>query len=92
MLISCTTFNRYAVRCGGSLQPQVRKYAATAGASMEASQGVTGDLVNEDWCVRISTGGVVPDGADAVVQVEDTELLEVNVRVFLHKIKPNDLY
>ena len=26
-------------------------------------------------CVRISTGARVPDGADAVVQVEDTELL-----------------
>ena len=28
-------------------------------------------------CVRISTGATVPAGADAVVQVEDTELLEV---------------
>lgn len=28
------------------------------------------------YCVRISTGAVVPPGADAVVPVEDTELMK----------------
>ncbi len=40
-------------------------------------------------CARISTGAAVPDGADAVVQVEDTELVhssqdrtrEITVRI-----------
>lgn len=31
-------------------------------------------------CMRISTGAPVPDGADAVVQVEDTELVEQKVK------------
>ena len=29
-------------------------------------------------CVRINTGAPVPPGADAVVQVEDTELIKVS--------------
>lgn len=32
--------------------------------------------VTEGKCVRINTGAPVPDGADCVVQVEDTELVE----------------
>ena len=28
------------------------------------------------YCIRISTGAPLPPGADAVVQVEDTELLK----------------
>lgn len=63
---------RYAVRTDGSLSPSVREYAATAGASAD---GIT---VNTEWCVRISTGGVLPPGADAVVQVEDTEVVEAD--------------
>lgn len=66
-------FRRYAVRSDGSLSPSVREYAATAGASADGS--IT---VNTEWCVRISTGGVLPPGADAVVQVEDTEVVEAD--------------
>ncbi|OQR77247.1 gephyrin-like [Tropilaelaps mercedesae] len=82
----------YAVRCQGSLSPRVRAYAATAGAlpaqiiseSSSSSddyklKNTADDVVNEEWCVRISTGGLVPEGADAVVQVEDTKLTEMNL-------------
>lgn len=61
------------MRSDGSLSPSVREYAATAGAS-----AVDGTTVNTEWCVRISTGGVLPPGADAVVQVEDTEVVEAD--------------
>ena len=39
------------------------------------------------YCSRITTGAPVPSGADAVVQVEDTELVESadNVR-YVHMI------
>lgn len=32
--------------------------------------------VTSGWCMRISTGAPLPPGADAVVQVEDTALLQ----------------
>ncbi|XP_013776811.1 gephyrin-like isoform X2 [Limulus polyphemus] len=35
-------------------------------------------IVNSGSCIRINTGAAVPSGADAVVQVEDTELLETS--------------
>ena len=33
-------------------------------------------VVISGYCLRISTGAQVPEGADAVVQVEDTDLLK----------------
>ena len=33
-------------------------------------------------CVRVSTGAVVPACADAVVQVEDTEIVKHDVGLF----------
>lgn len=48
-------------------------------------------VLQQDQCVRINTGAPVPPGADAVVQVEDTDLLmasadgskelEINIKV-----------
>lgn len=35
-----------------------------------------GNEIQPGFCVRITTGAPVPDEADAVVQVEDTELLQ----------------
>jgi len=32
--------------------------------------------VSANFCARVSTGAPVPGGADAVVQIEDTELVE----------------
>lgn len=32
--------------------------------------------VEEGFCIRVSTGAPVPPGANAVVQIEDTELVE----------------
>lgn len=34
--------------------------------------------MNYDEAIRVSTGAPLPDGADAVVQVEDTTILEVS--------------
>ncbi|KAK6757529.1 hypothetical protein RB195_015381 [Necator americanus] len=45
--------------------------SSTAGAPFEGA-------VKSGECVRISTGAAVPDGADAVVMVENTKLLEHN--------------
>lgn len=46
----------------------------TAGSSDKANKCV----VEPGQCVRISTGAPLPDGCDAVVQVEDTELQETD--------------
>ncbi len=32
--------------------------------------------LEEGYCIRVSTGAPVPQGANAVVQIEDTELIE----------------
>lgn len=34
--------------------------------------------IESGFCARISTGAAVPQGADAVVQIEDTELIETD--------------
>lgn len=41
-----------------------------------AGSGSLGCTLTSGYCVRISTGAAVPAGANAVVQVEDTELIE----------------
>ena len=33
-------------------------------------------VIKNGYCARVSTGAAVPDGADAVVQVEDTKVLK----------------
>ncbi|CAD6197988.1 unnamed protein product [Caenorhabditis auriculariae] len=38
--------------------------------------GPSNQTLKPGQCIRVSTGGVIPAGADAVVQVEDTELLK----------------
>lgn len=48
----------------------VNRHASTAGIRPDEIGIISG------VCVRINTGAPVPAGADAVVQVEDTELLE----------------
>uniref|UniRef100_A0A146M710 Gephyrin n=2 Tax=Lygus hesperus TaxID=30085 RepID=A0A146M710_LYGHE len=47
--------------------------ALTAGCSPEGAPEI-----REKECVRVNTGGPVPPGADAVVQVEDTTLVEAD--------------
>jgi gephyrin len=44
----------------------------------DSTAGVNPDFYElmDNYCIRISTGAPVPDTADAVVQVEDTELLQ----------------
>lgn len=54
-----------------------------SGARFVCDAKVAGDnpnaaVLQNGQCVRISTGAPVPPGADAVVQVEDTELLEAS--------------
>ena len=48
---------------------QVLNKVSVAGASATPS-------LTPGYCIRISTGAAVPDGSNAVVQVEDTELVE----------------
>lgn len=38
-------------------------------------------VIEPGKCIRISTGAAVPSGADAIVQVEDTELIETDQKV-----------
>lgn len=56
--------------------PGPRRVVANSTAGGTSS---TKGCLKSGQCVRISTGARVPDGADAVVQVEDTELLEHDV-------------
>ena len=48
--------------------------------------------ITPGFCVRISTGAPLPEGADSVIQVEDTELLEATSdgeeKSILLKVKP----
>ncbi|XP_055879906.1 gephyrin-like isoform X4 [Biomphalaria glabrata] len=54
-----------------------------AGVRMVYGESSAGDVpektVTSGFCMRINTGAPVPNGADAVVQVEDTELVEASV-------------
>lgn len=43
--------------------------SATAGTSAKG-------VIKSGFCTRISTGAAIPNGANAVVQVEDTKVLE----------------
>ena len=63
----------YAVIASDGPGPRRVVANSTAGAAN------TNGCLNSGECVRISTGARVPEGADAVVQVEDTELLEHDV-------------
>ena len=47
-----------------------------AAGSDAGSDPSAASLLTPGNCMRINTGGPVPDGADAVVQVEDTKLVE----------------
>ena len=49
----------------------------------------TGDRIGNGKCVRVHTGSPVPEGADAVVMIEDTETHGGSVEVFaqLHPLK-----
>eukprot|EP00758_Cryptobia_borreli_P007301 Tbor_TRINITY_DN5278_c0_g1::TRINITY_DN5278_c0_g1_i1::g.16301::m.16301/K15376/GPHN; gephyrin len=56
---------------GSGEYPVVSAY--TAGSVLQK-----GFMLKRGEICRVSTGGPVPDGADAVVQVEDTELIDTN--------------
>ncbi|XP_045479043.1 gephyrin [Harmonia axyridis] len=61
----------YAVRAkAGSGQRKVR-------ACVVAGDKPENQPLNYDEAIRVSTGAPLPDGADAVVQVEDTEVMQV---------------
>ena len=89
----------YAVRSTDLLEARDQHDAQTL-ALLLASESAAGhpaaaDILEPGTCVRISTGAVVPAGADAVVAQEDTRRLEVGGRVLielsstaLHEIAP----
>lgn len=47
--------------------------------SITAGLTVNDMAIDTGWCIRINTGAPVPDGADSVVQVEDTEVSLIEV-------------
>lgn len=60
-----------------------REIIATQNAGDTTSAEVT-----EGYCIRIMTGAPLPNGADAVVPVEATELADDNVRILQEDITP----
>jgi len=60
----------YAVVCESSMDLLQVRGDSTAGESPEKC------LVEKGYCIRVSTGAPIPPGADAVVMIEDTELVE----------------
>ena len=68
--------------------PGTRKVISS---SITAGLPADGMTIDKGWCVRINTGAPVPDGCDAVVQVEDTEVTsrtDVRIKQFsIHSIK-----
>ncbi|XP_076035898.1 gephyrin-like [Oratosquilla oratoria] len=60
----------YAVVAADGAGPRQVQGDSTAGDAPELQQVTSGT------CIRISTGAPLPPGADAVVQVEDTELVK----------------
>jgi molybdenum cofactor synthesis domain-containing protein len=72
----------YAVRAedtfgAGQFKPRVLEVLGQVNAG-----DVPGTAVSADKCLQISTGAMMPKGADAVVMVEDTELDGGHVKVF----------
>ncbi|KAI9332381.1 hypothetical protein BDR26DRAFT_1010595 [Obelidium mucronatum] len=65
-----------------------------AGAPDQASDG---HILKSGTIARVTTGAMVPEGADAVVMVEDTELVdssasgeEVNIRILKSAVQKNE--
>ena len=67
----------YAVRASDCASPnaELRVIAEIAAGSVPTTP------VNPGECARIFTGAPMPDGADAVVMQEDTQLLGESVRI-----------
>ncbi|MEE8414449.1 MAG: molybdopterin molybdotransferase MoeA, partial [Dehalococcoidales bacterium] len=80
-------FNRsamdgYAVRAedtfgSGQMKPNVLEMVGTLHAGDTPSNAVAAGQ-----CIQIATGAMMPDGADAVVMVEDTEAGDGRVKIF----------
>ena len=70
------------VACAGSSVPSVMKI--TGRLRIGEKPGV---CVKSGDCVAIPTGGVVPDGANAVVMIEDVEVLNDEIAVY-RPVKP----
>ena len=72
----------YAVRAedtvgAGQFNPKVLKVMAQVNAG-----DVSAVAVSPGTCIQISTGAMLPKGADSVVMVEDTEAIEGSVKIF----------
>jgi molybdopterin molybdotransferase len=63
----------FAVRCQDTVTPG--QVLAVRG---QAFAGATAQQLEAGTCVKIATGGLVPQGADAIVPVEDTEVVDEN--------------
>eukprot|EP01063_Lacrimia_lanifica_P003871 TRINITY_DN12138_c0_g1_i1.p1 TRINITY_DN12138_c0_g1~~TRINITY_DN12138_c0_g1_i1.p1 ORF type:complete len:781 (+),score=246.73 TRINITY_DN12138_c0_g1_i1:1616-3958(+) len=70
----------YAIRAAAAPGDfEVLPFAATAGGdAAKVQDAFSAGGFGGKVAVRVSTGGAVPRGADAVVQIEDTDLLEAD--------------
>jgi molybdenum cofactor synthesis domain-containing protein len=92
-IVTVPPFNRaamdgYAVKAkdtfgAGQFKPKIFKIIGEVRAGEEP-----GKKIKSGECLQISTGAVMPGGADAVIMVEDTERDNENVKVF-KSITPN---
>ncbi|MCP4723953.1 MAG: molybdopterin molybdotransferase MoeA, partial [bacterium] len=81
----------YAVRCD-DLNSASSDDPAELDVIDEAPAGkVSGMKVGKGQAVRIMTGGAVPEGADAVVKVEDTEESGDKVRIFTSAVMKENI-
>jgi len=62
----------YAVK----VHPEMKMQLLTVIGDSTAGDKPEDRILTKDNCIRISTGAPLPAGADAIVQVENTELIE----------------
>ncbi|MBC3765281.1 molybdopterin molybdotransferase MoeA [Neptunicella marina] len=79
-----SSMDGYAVRTKDATPNTVLQLAGKA----LAGSPYTGEI-QPNQAIRITTGGVIPEGADAVIMQENTELNDNEVRI-LDKVKPGD--
>ena len=71
-LFAASIKDGYAVISNDKAGPRIVIGASNAGNKPEDQ------ILQPGQCIRINTGAPVPPGADAVVQVEDTELIKTS--------------
>lgn len=76
-----STVDGYAAAAGDTFGAQ-EGLPAILECSGEVLMGQTAPSLNPGQCLLVHTGGMLPEGADAVVMIEDTEVTGTMVQVF----------